>query len=66
MAKLMVMIDIPNTSYERLRKEVIEERWEHDWFSVEDEEKVLVDEAYLTRSKSDDSFFAFKLIGVRP
>jgi len=70
MAKLMVLIDIHNVDYETLKKEVIDNPKKGDdrdcWFSEADGDLVIVDDAYLKRSKDEDSFYAFELIGVRP
>jgi hypothetical protein len=70
MAILMVEIEVPNYEYEELREEVIIKKkkgFEADcWYSEEDGNKVLVDETYLSRSLCDDSFYVFKLIGVKP
>lgn len=68
MAKLMVVIEIPNYSYEELHREVIDKKAAgHDgWYSKEDGDRVVVDEAYLKRALCDDSFYSFELIGVRP
>ena len=70
MPKLMVAIEIPNYKYDELVEEVIRKKkkgYDADcWYSEEDGDKVIVDEAYLQRSLCDDSFFAFDLIGVRP
>ena len=67
MAQLMVLIDIDNVSYDVLRKEVIDSP-NPDWFENGDPSthRVSVDEAYLKVDPRDNSFFTFKLIGVRP
>lgn len=64
MAKLMVMIDIPNTSHDELVKELKDKAF--DWWDDGDSGMIIVDEAYLKRANCDDSFFAFELIGVKP
>lgn len=57
MAKLIVEIDIPGVPYDVLTREAEEKS--SDWYSNEDGDKVVVDEAFLERAKCDDSFFAF-------
>lgn len=64
MAKLMVMINIHNVSYEELVR--ITQDKESDWFDEKDPGMIIIDEAYLERANCDDSFFAFELIGVKP
>ncbi len=70
MARLMVEIEIPNYDYKDLVEEVITHKkkgYAADcWYSEEDGKKVLVDETYLQRSLTDESFYAFTLIGVKP
>lgn len=64
MAKLMVEIEIENSTYGELVAELAAK--ETDWYDDKDPGMIVVDEAYLKRANCDDSFFAFKLIGVRP
>ena len=69
MAKIIVAIDIPNVPYDELKDEVVDNPkfgyCRKCWYTNEDGDKVLIDEAYLRRSVVDDSFFAFELIDVR-
>lgn len=65
MARLLVGIDIGAGSAEDLCREIAADRAvKKDWFSEEDGEKILVDLAFLVRSRADDSFYAFDLVGV--
>lgn len=66
MAFLLVKVQIPGISAAELRKEIEADRDKKEsWFSKADHPAmVMVDEAYLQRSKADDSFFALELVGV--
>ncbi len=65
MAKIIVAITI-NDPNNTLRKDIDSDRVHKDgWFSQEDGDKILVDEAYIHRSKADDSFYAFEFVEVR-
>jgi hypothetical protein len=69
MAKLIVKVDIKGIAAIDLRREIEAARADPDgtnsWVSREDGlNKVLVDDAYLMRSHSDDSFIAFEFVGV--
>ncbi len=68
MAKIIVAIEIPGCSYDELKDEVIDNpiigNCRNCWYSFEDGDKVVIDEAYLNRSNVDDSFYAFEVINV--
>jgi hypothetical protein len=66
MARLIVAIEIPNTSASKLKQDIESDRNLKDtWFSPEDGDKILVDGAYLGVSLVDNSFFVFEFIGVK-
>jgi hypothetical protein len=56
MAVIIVEIHIPDTKLHQLDKDP-------DWFPGDG--KIVIDDAYLTRFKDDDSFFEFKFLGMR-
>lgn len=67
MAKLLVKIEIPGTA-DVVRQEIAHAKADpvgtRSWFSPEDGDRILVDNAYLQESRADDSFFAFEFVGV--
>ena len=62
MAKVMVAIDIPDKSYDELRKKVIDQK---KWHPVKSQNIVLVPAKYLDFNGETGSLFC-ELIGVRP
>jgi len=64
MAKIIVAIDIPGTDYKTLKEEIIDEKGKSSWYSYEDGNKVVIDEAYLKVSYADNSFYTFEVIDV--
>jgi hypothetical protein len=68
LAKIIVAIEIDNVPYKELKDEVIinpkKGNCVHCWYTNEDGDKVVIDEAYLNRSYLDDSFYAFEVIDV--
>lgn len=56
MAKLIVAVDIPNLTDEKLKHP--------DWWK-QTTGRIMIDEAYLRRSNEDDSFFAFEFIALQ-
>ena len=69
MPKLIVKIDLGDKpSLEELVREIAAARKDpvgtNSWFSLEDGDKILVDDALLHQSKADDSFVAFEFVGV--
>jgi len=70
MAKLMVCIDFPETSYEKMRKMIDSRKKDTEaeagFFSEEDGDKVVISDLDLERSKSFDGSYVFELLGVRP
>lgn len=63
MAKIIVEIEIANPAFEALVADIFDEQ--SDWYDAEDPGMIIIDEAYLKRAKCDDSFYAFKLIGIK-
>lgn len=55
MAVVIVEIHIPDMK----RDDLVDP----DWFPGDG--KIVIDEAYLTRFKDDDSFFEFQFVGMR-
>lgn len=70
MPKLIVKIDLgldDRYTPAQLRAEIERDRanpGDDGWFSPEDGDRILVDDAYLRRSNADDSFFACEFVGV--
>jgi len=68
MAKIIVAIEIDNIPYEELKDEVIDNPRTGNctgcWYTDEDGDKVVIDEAYLERSRLDDCFCIFEVIDV--
>ena len=56
MAKLVVEIDLPGVERRGMN--------DLDWFPEEENGKIIVYEAYLSRSIVDDSFFSFTLLRI--
>ena len=55
--KLLVEIELENTTVADFMREI------GDWRENDRPGYVAVDEAYLPRSRSDNSFFSLKLVG---
>lgn len=69
MAKLMVMIDMPDMTYEELAKIVRNPDEHKDWYDGKSKNGlnlISIDGALLKRASNDDSHFAFEVIGCRP
>lgn len=64
MAKLVVEINVPGIAYDVLTREL--EDKSSDWYSDEDGDKIVIDEAMLEQAKCDSYFYAFKMVAVRP
>jgi hypothetical protein len=63
--KLVVSIEVDAPSVQALVDDIQADRELKDnWFSPQDGDRILVDDAYLNRARVDDSFFAFELVGV--
>lgn len=62
MLKVVVEIKIASPAFEALVADIFDKKL--DWYVAEDPGMIIIDEAFLKRAKCDDSFYAFKLVGI--